>query len=123
MICRGCAAGGIFYGKEENIKDIIVADLGSTDGTKEIIHKMSLDYDYVKTTNWRECKEIIDNIKFSSFFLRDLDSDGYAEKLKGTCKEIGKEDTLYMELNVQTAGYLKNAKVQTAVLWLRFCVF
>lgn len=53
----------IFYGKEEYIKDVIVADLGSTDGTKEIIHKMSLDYDCVKTTNWKECKEIIDNIE------------------------------------------------------------
>ena len=53
----------IFYGKEDYIKDVIVADLGSTDGTKEIIHKMSLDYDCVKTTNWRECKEIIDNIE------------------------------------------------------------
>ena len=53
----------ILYGKEECIKDVIVADLGSTDGTKEIIHKMSLDYDCVKTTNWRECKEIIDNIE------------------------------------------------------------
>ncbi len=57
-------------------------------------------------------EEIIDNIKFSSFFLRDLDSDGYAEKLKGTCKEIGKEDTLYMEIIVQTAGYLKDGKIE-----------
>ena len=55
----------IFYGKEEYIKDIIVADLGSTDGTKEIISKMSLDYESVKTTNWKECKEIIDNIQDS----------------------------------------------------------
>ena len=53
----------ILYGKEDCIKDVIVADLGSNDGTKEIIHKMSLDYDWVKTTNWRECKEIIDNIE------------------------------------------------------------
>ena len=53
----------IFYGKEEYIKEVIVSDLGSTDGTKEIINKMSLEYDYVKTTNWKECKEIIDNIE------------------------------------------------------------
>ena len=51
------------YGKEEYIKDIIVADLGSIDKTKDIINKMSLDYDCVKTTNWKECKEIIDNIE------------------------------------------------------------
>ena len=53
----------IFYGKEEYIKDVIVADLGSTDGTKEIINKISINYDCVKTTNWKECKEIIDSIE------------------------------------------------------------
>ena len=53
-----------------------------------------------------------DNVKFSAFFLRDVNNDGYAEKIKGTCKQIGKEDTLYMEINVQTDGILKNAKVE-----------
>ena len=53
-----------------------------------------------------------DNVKFSAFFLRDVNGDGYAEKIKGTCKQIGKEDTLYMEVNVQTDGILKNAKVE-----------
>lgn len=52
----------IFYGKEECIKDIIVADLNSTDKTKEIVDKMSKDYECVKTANWKECKDIIDNI-------------------------------------------------------------
>ena len=37
-------------------------------------------------------------VKFSAFFLRDINNDGYAEKIKGTCKQIGKEDTLYMNL-------------------------
>ena len=53
----------IFYGKEEYIKDIIIADLGSNDKTKEIINKVTLDYNNVKITNWKECKEIIDNIE------------------------------------------------------------
>ena len=52
------------------------------------------------------------NVKFSAFFLRDVNNDGYAEKIKGTCKEIGKEDTLYMEINVQTEGVLKNGKIE-----------
>ena len=51
------------------------------------------------------------NVKFSAFFLRDINNDGYAEKIKGTCKEIGKEDTLYMELNVLTDGYLENGVI------------
>lgn len=52
----------ILYGKEEEVKDIIVTDLNSTDKTKEILNKLSIDYEYVKNTNWKECKEIIDNI-------------------------------------------------------------
>ena len=52
----------ILYGKEECIKDIIVTDLNSTDNTKEIVKKMSTDYECVKITNWKECKDIIDNI-------------------------------------------------------------
>ena len=52
----------ILYGKEECIKDIIVADLNSTDKTRKIIDKMSTDYECVRITNWKECKDIIDNI-------------------------------------------------------------
>ena len=53
----------ILYGKEENVKDIIVTDLNSTDDTKEILEKLSKDYSCIKVTNWRECKEIIEGIK------------------------------------------------------------
>ena len=52
----------LLYGKEEYVKDIIVADLGSNDKTREIVDKMSLDYECVRITNWRECKEIIDKV-------------------------------------------------------------
>ncbi len=52
----------LLYGKEDYVKDIIVSDLHSTDKTKDIVNKMSLDYECVKVTNWKECKEIIDNI-------------------------------------------------------------
>ena len=52
----------ILYGKEEEIKDIIVTDLNSKDKTKEIIEKMANDYEYLKVSNWKECKDIIDNI-------------------------------------------------------------
>ncbi len=52
----------LLYGKEEYVKDIIVADLDSKDKTKEILNKMSLDYECVRVTNWRECKDLIDNI-------------------------------------------------------------
>ena len=52
-----------------------------------------------------------DYVKFGAFFLRDINNDGYAEKIKGTCKQVGKEDTLYMELNVLTNGYLENGVI------------
>lgn len=50
------------YGKEENIKDIIIVDLDSTDDTKVILEKLSKNYDNIKLTNWKECKNLIDNI-------------------------------------------------------------
>ena len=50
------------YGKDEYIKDIIVTDLDSSDSTTEILHKLQDDYDCIKVVNWRECKDIIDNI-------------------------------------------------------------
>mgnify|MGYP004543907423 FL=1 len=59
----------ILYGKEENIKDIIVTDLNSTDKTKEIINKMSTDYECVKIINWKECKQLIDNIDETDWFM------------------------------------------------------
>ena len=67
---------------------------------------------YEKFEDGDENIEGTDNVKFSAFFLRDLDGDGYAEKIKGTCREIGAEDTLYMEIIVQSEGYLKNGKIE-----------
>ena len=47
-------------------------------------------------------------VKFDAFFLRDLNNDGDAEGIRGMSREIGQDDTLYMELNVLTNGYLEN---------------
>lgn len=52
----------LLYGKEEYVKDIIVADLDSIDNTKEITKKLSCDYECVKAVSWKECKEIIDSV-------------------------------------------------------------
>lgn len=52
----------LIYGKEESIKDVIVVDLNSTDETKQILEKMSNEYESIKISNWRECKQLIDNI-------------------------------------------------------------
>ncbi len=52
----------ILYGREEILKNIIVADLESSDNTKEIAKKLSKDYEIIKVTSWKDCKEIIDNV-------------------------------------------------------------
>ena len=84
-----------------NIPNIIKNEFSDYDSIK--MQSIDLDGD--------EKIDATENVKFSSFFLRDLDGDGYAEKIKGTCKEVGNQDTLYMEIIVQTAGYLKDAKI------------
>ena len=62
----------ILYGKEDYLKNIIVADLKSTDKTKEIAKKLSKDYDCLKVLNWRECKDIIDNIDDTNSELQKI---------------------------------------------------
>ena len=52
----------ILYGKEDYLKNIIVADLKSEDNTKEIAKKLEKEYDCLKVTSWKDCKDIIDNI-------------------------------------------------------------
>ena len=51
----------IVYGREEYLKNIIVADLESTDNSKEIAKKLSEEYEILKVTSWRECKELMGN--------------------------------------------------------------
>ena len=51
-------------------------------------------------------------VTFDAYFLKDINNDGVADKVRGTCNEIGMVgDDLYMELNVLTNGYLKDAKI------------
>ena len=52
----------ILYGREEYLKNIIIADLNSSDNTKDIVRKLSKDYDILKVTSWKDCKEIMDNV-------------------------------------------------------------
>jgi len=52
-----------------------------------------------------------DYVTFDAFFLRDLNGDGIAEGIRGMCREISQSDTLYMELNVVTNGYLEDGLI------------
>lgn len=52
----------ILYGKEEYLRNIIVADLQSKDNTKEIAKRLSKEYECLKVVSWKECKDVIDNV-------------------------------------------------------------
>ena len=80
-------------------------------GKKEENPETLKAYTYVQVEEGDEAIDGTDYVKFDAYYLRDLNGDGYAEKLRGTCKEIGTEDTLYMDLSVITNGTLKDAKI------------
>ena len=67
-----------------------------------------MTYDQVKEG---EEKTSSDYVTFDAFFLKDLNGDGTPEKVRGTCKEVFTDDDLYLELNVKTKGYLKDAQI------------
>ena len=54
----------IIYGKEE-VKNIFVVDLNSKDNTKKIVEKLEKEYEQINLINWKECKELIENIEES----------------------------------------------------------
>ena len=53
----------LLYGNEDYLSNIIVTDLESTDNTRKILNHLQDDYDFIKVANWKECKDIIDNVK------------------------------------------------------------
>ena len=52
----------LLYGKEENIKEVIITDLDSQDETVDILKRLQKDYDCIKVTNWKDCKNVLDSI-------------------------------------------------------------
>lgn len=90
----------------------------STIGVNQIIRNIRLGnkQELAVSQNYEQVKEGDNStqseyVKFDAYVLKDLDGDGNAEKLRGTCKKIGSQDTLYMELNVNSVGYLKDGKI------------
>ncbi len=53
-----------------------------------------------------------DNVTFSAYFMKDVKDNGNVRKVLSSLTEIGKSDTLYMQVNVRNEGYLKNGKIQ-----------
>lgn len=52
----------LLYGKEENIDNIFVVDLNSTDRTADILDMIANDYDCIKYTDLKNCKDILDTM-------------------------------------------------------------
>lgn len=52
----------IIYDKED-IKNIAIVDLNSKDNTKKIIENFKREHDNITFLNWKECKELLENIK------------------------------------------------------------
>ena len=52
----------IIYGKEE-IKNIMVVDLNSKDNTRKIVENLEKEYEQISVLNWKECRELLENIK------------------------------------------------------------
>ena len=54
--------------------------------------------------------DLIPAVTFDAFFLEDINGDGDAESVRGTCREIGTDANFDMELRVIEQGTLKDAK-------------
>lgn len=50
-------------GKEELPKNIIITDLDSSDNTLKIINNLQKEYGFVKFLKWKDCKQLMENIK------------------------------------------------------------
>ena len=51
------------------------------------------------------------NVRFSAFFLRDLNGDGIAERYYGACNHLSNRDSLYFDINVSSDGIFKNGRI------------
>ena len=52
------------------------------------------------------------NVRFGSYFLRDLYGNNTAHMMDGTCKRIGNTDELYFDIQVNGDSYIDNARIK-----------
>ena len=69
----------------------------------------SIEYERVKEGEEKDTGS--EYVEFDAFFLRDLDGDNEADEVRGTCRRIGEQDTLYLDLNVLTKGELQDGVI------------
>ena len=72
-------------------------------------HLRSMSYEKLTA---KDEKTQSNNVEFSAFFTKDLDGDGNAEKVKGTCNDINSSALIHFRLSVLSKGYLEDAKIK-----------
>ena len=79
----------------------------------ELDPEIKMSMQYMQVTNDDEFEKIdgTEFVKFGAYFTRDLNGDGIAEKMLGSCRSLNEKDVLFMDLNVLSNGYLKDGKI------------
>ena len=52
----------ILNDKEEYVKNIIIADLNSTDDTKSVLEKLQKEYKNIEVMEWEDCKKKVEKM-------------------------------------------------------------
>ena len=89
---------------------IVVNTIAGKTNKREMTAEIARSLEYNRVNEGDEDTES-EYVKFDAFFLKDLDGDGKADSIRGTCNSIGKEDTLYMELKVLSDGAFKDGVI------------
>ena len=76
---------------------------------KEELAKL-LSYGQITDEN-EEYADENNRVIFSAFFPKDIDTDGYAEKVLGTCSNQNVAPTMYINIGVKSQGYLKDGLI------------
>lgn len=66
---------------------------------------------YEQLTEDKEYAENCEYVRFAAYFPKDLDGDGYAEHMLGTCRQANSTAELWISVNVGANGYLKDGVI------------
>ncbi len=67
--------------------------------------------EYKTLTGDEEYADANHYVKFAPFFAEDYKDDEYSEKRLGACNEIGKTETMYIQVGVEQEGHLENGVI------------
>ncbi len=67
--------------------------------------------EYKTLTKEEEYADANNYVKFAPFFAEDYKDDEYSEKRLGACNEIGKTETMYIQVGVEQEGHLENGVI------------